>query len=627
MANTVHGPFVKGAATATGSYGTGVGQSNTYTSGNANNDETQSAVALASFNPDLVGAGFILSGIACVKDVTTPTQLNITSGEAYLVMTDGTTARIDVASATESTTGHPSATLFLGLNPDGSWSWGTAHSAQANYLPIAQVTTDASANISAVSDKRVMLVSALTGAAHSSVGQPGGAALPAPLAVETTQSALSAGSVVGGVTFGQVGALRGSMDTAASLNGSTGYISVPTSGLPASGATFSLEAWVKLAANPASAGPILVLGQTGSRTFFQVNSAGTVSVGSGSTITSPSAISLNAWHHLVATYDGATLTLYVDGASVASGASSSAITYGNAWIGQSLAGAFLSGLLDEVAIYGAALSAARVTAHYNAGVSTTSDAYAATVLNDAPLRYYRLGDAAGATFAVDTINATATSVVNADGALATPVQAALGVAQWQPVDSGGVVYDNITAPDGQARSRMLRANSGSNVAINCLALNTDGSITPQGAIGGLGGQASVGSFGAPVIVAQAINTHVTATAVQVILTFAVQVTGLYRVSFYAYIRGSGNPSSITAKVGWVEPNDASTQFSYFTIQSVNAGGVNPATLSNASVPTANIVAAFPAFIYASTGHNIVVDYTNATATPNDNVSAMIERLA
>ena len=156
MANILHGPFVPGAATSAGSYGTGVGQSNTYTSGNANNDETQSAVALHGFNGDLLTA-FVLSGVTCTKDGVNANQLDIASGEAYLIQSDGTLARCDVGADNTHITSGASVTWHLYLQPDGSWYWNTANTPAANSLFIAQVVTDASGNIAAVTDERTLI--------------------------------------------------------------------------------------------------------------------------------------------------------------------------------------------------------------------------------------------------------------------------------------------------------------------------------------------------------------------------------------------------------------------------------------------------------------------------------------
>ena len=75
-------------------------------------------------------------------------------------------------------------------------------------------------------------------------------------------------------------------------------------------------------------------------------------------------------YHVVATYDGANLRLYVNGvirqtvaATRSVGDNSMPLTYGKA---SDFAGAYFGGRLDEVSIYNVALSATDVTNHYNA---------------------------------------------------------------------------------------------------------------------------------------------------------------------------------------------------------------------------------------------------------------------
>lgn len=167
MANQVSGPFapitaINGATPINATW--------------ANNAQTQAGVALASFNPDLVSA-CVLSGAVATKDGTLATQLDLTSGRAYLTQSDGTLAACAIGADTFSAVGHPSTTLYLDLNPDGSWSWGAAHSAVTNHLTIASVTTDGSANIATVTDTSVRATKLLGGnpAQGLYVGTPGAA--------------------------------------------------------------------------------------------------------------------------------------------------------------------------------------------------------------------------------------------------------------------------------------------------------------------------------------------------------------------------------------------------------------------------------------------------------------------
>ena len=72
---------------------------------------------------------------------------------------------------------------------------------------------------------------------------------------------------------------------------------------------------------------------------------------------------LNAWSHVAATYDGAALRLYVDGAPAGSTAvtGSMAVTSGVLRIGgNNLWNEWFSGLIDEVRIYDRALSQAEI---------------------------------------------------------------------------------------------------------------------------------------------------------------------------------------------------------------------------------------------------------------------------
>ena len=80
--------------------------------------------------------------------------------------------------------------------------------------------------------------------------------------------------------------------------------------------------------------------------------------------------------HVVYTNDGTTALLYLNGAEIYSGASQSftpnaeAIFMGGNWNGPSGNGwVTLQGVLSNCAIYNTVLSAARIQAHYNAGIS------------------------------------------------------------------------------------------------------------------------------------------------------------------------------------------------------------------------------------------------------------------
>ena len=80
------------------------------------------------------------------------------------------------------------------------------------------------------------------------------------------------------------------------------------------------------------------------------------------------------WHHVVFTRVRASgaLALYVDGvaAGTATGGTQSLIASTNISLGRIHTGTnYLQGVLDEVAVYNAAISAATVTAHYSTGTT------------------------------------------------------------------------------------------------------------------------------------------------------------------------------------------------------------------------------------------------------------------
>jgi hypothetical protein len=76
-----------------------------------------------------------------------------------------------------------------------------------------------------------------------------------------------------------------------------------------------------------------------------------------------------AWHHLVGTYDGANTCIHVDGVRLGCAAASKMYYQPDqVAIGRDggFSGSYFNGSIDEVAIYGAALSPAQVQSHFAA---------------------------------------------------------------------------------------------------------------------------------------------------------------------------------------------------------------------------------------------------------------------
>jgi hypothetical protein len=133
--------------------------------------------------------------------------------------------------------------------------------------------------------------------------------------------------------------------------------------------------------------------------FRQYNSTG---LANQTGVAANIAIDTTHWYHVVATFDGTNLRLYVDG-NLAAGPtaiagtprpnSNSAIplTFGSRADGVSGFFAY-SGLIDEAAMYDTALSASQVLTHYQAGTNAAVNNYKSTIIADNPAGYWRFSE-------------------------------------------------------------------------------------------------------------------------------------------------------------------------------------------------------------------------------------------
>ena len=176
-------------------------------------------------------------------------------------------------------------------------------------------------------------------------------------------------TLAGGATFG-----AGLQNNAVTLSGSNEYVSLPTgivSGLP----SFSVTAWVKLAASPTwnrifdfgtdTTTYMFLTPNSGSTLRFSITTGGF----NGEQQINATSLPTGSWQHVAVTLSGAVGTLYVQGAQVAQSTTltlspSSLGSTTHNWLGRSQYSVdpYLDGQLDNVRIYSRALSAGEVQA-------------------------------------------------------------------------------------------------------------------------------------------------------------------------------------------------------------------------------------------------------------------------
>ncbi len=236
-----------------------------------------------------------------------------------------------------------------------------------------------------------LLISIAAAAASFAVGPSGAVAATCPVPASTYSDTVSAtsglvayhrlgetsgtaacdsagantGGYSGGYRLGEAGAEGGT--AAVSLNGSSGVVRIASSSTLNPASRLTLEAWVKPNTVSPSQTVVRKDGQyllriADGRAFFRLWSSWSATA----EVATAAVIQPGTWQHLVGTYDGATMRVYLNGVQVASRARTGSIQgTGNAlYLGASTGSYdFFGGTLDEVATYATALSADTVARH------------------------------------------------------------------------------------------------------------------------------------------------------------------------------------------------------------------------------------------------------------------------
>jgi hypothetical protein len=180
------------------------------------------------------------------------------------------------------------------------------------------------------------------------------------------------GAYLGAVTQGLPGAIANDPDTAVRFGidaGDSEQVRVVPSFDFAGLAQFTLEAWVKPETDGDGAfSGIVGRGPWALATQYDVGTVKFTRADSDGGWDGPwytTKLPRDHFTHVVGTYDGATMRLYIDGLDVGAQAATRVIPASTAAV---LIGPHFPGILDEVAVYDHPLGADRVRAHHNAGV-------------------------------------------------------------------------------------------------------------------------------------------------------------------------------------------------------------------------------------------------------------------
>jgi len=249
----------------------------------------------------------------------------------------------------------------------------------------------------------------------------------------------------------------GKYGSALVFNGTSAVVTVPNSTSLQLTTGMTLAAWVYPTATPTSWRSVVTKNLD---SYYLMASGGNNLPTVGGTWTSGNqntsggtGLAVNTWAHLAATFDGATVRLYVNGVQVASQAQTTplATTTGTLQIGgDAYPGEFFAGRIDEVRIYNRALTAAEIGTDMNTPLAPVVDTTPPVLSNALP----------SGTLAAGTTQTTlsVTSNENATCRYATTAGTAYASMTSTFATTGGTAHSTVVAglANGQSYSYYVR---------------------------------------------------------------------------------------------------------------------------------------------------------------------------